>query len=548
VNPKFALFIILIASCTFTPPKKLATYDEVYKEVERLQYIGDSIYQQKSSIENFNESMIWYDSAYKISVEYNDTISIASILIAKGRVYDAWGAEPKKTFDYYNQGADYSIALNDTESVVVAKCLASHALASTKDSIATINYIRVPLKILDGYTHKYKEHLKAMLAYEATCVNNFSLADSIINNLQNVDSINNAFLDFKSKLIIAGARVDLAYKRTNSKWLPKMQTMLADAKNVSDSLTITHILGLYFQKTGNYPLANQYMMLESDLRDRFIKVDAAKDLGNKLSQSQLKEKQLQLQLVNKQSRLSKLTTLIFSILTIGLSFLLYFIYKNKKRLQKHNSELNTLNKDLGLKYEEIDLLNKEIHHRVKNNLYMLYSIVQLQQSKSQSTEVIDELQTVTNRIESIANMHEHLYKFTKESTLEHYVQQLVSNVLSTYSFKNNIITHLHISDVSFSEKQYISIGLIINEWITNSIKHCPLTNKKLELFLKINTTPELITIQYYDNCDAPKSENYTKGLGSTIMQLMVKQLSATMQTAPDNPFHYTITMANATKL
>jgi two-component sensor histidine kinase len=374
------------------------------------------------------------------------------------------------------------------------------------------------------------------------------LADTIITNLKDIDSINNAFLDFKSKLIIAGARVDLAFKRAKSKWLPKMQFMLADVKNMSDSLTITHILGLYFQKQNNFELANKYMMQESDLRDRFIKTDAAKDLSNQLAQSQLKEKQLQLKLINKEHKLSKLTTLIFTILSIGLSFLLYYLYKRKRRLQKHNMQLNALNKDLNLKYDEVDLLNKEMHHRVKNNLYLLYGLVQLQQSKSSDNQVVAELQTVANRIESIAHMHEHLYTFNKESTLEQYFQKLVSNILSTYNFKNNIITHLQISNIQFTEKQNISIGIIINEWITNSIKHCPSVNQKLELFLKINSTDQNIQIHYYDSCEMPKSSNFTKGLGFTIIELMVKQLSATLQIDNENPFKYTILIPHGTTI
>lgn len=124
-----------------------------------------------------------------------------------------------------------------------------------------------------------------------------------------------------------------------------------------------------------------------------------------------------------------------------------------------------------LELEAKDLMLRETHHHVKNDLQLLQSIVTLQRSFQSPDSQADFLGDLESRIHSISLLHEHLYKtgISSASTQE-YLQSLGESIANTYSHMD-VEVQLDLHDHPISTKNLLYCGLIINEALTNSYKH-----------------------------------------------------------------------------
>lgn len=143
------------------------------------------------------------------------------------------------------------------------------------------------------------------------------------------------------------------------------------------------------------------------------------------------------------------------------------ITQMNETLRKKNLELNQL-------ISEKNILFKEIHHRVKNNLQVITSLLSLQASFIDNDEVKGLFRYSQYRINSMAVVHEMLYKSEDISQINfrEYIEKLVTGLI--YSMKgsvNNIKLNVHIPEISLNIDTSIPLGLLINEIVTNSLKY-----------------------------------------------------------------------------
>jgi two-component sensor histidine kinase len=186
-----------------------------------------------------------------------------------------------------------------------------------------------------------------------------------------------------------------------------------------------------------------------------------------------------------------------------------------------------------------DMLFREINHRVKNNLNIVSSMLSMQ-AESQSQEVQNIIHTSKNRIESIALVHSMLYSHNSIENVDaqEFIQKLSKNITSTC--EKNIELVLSIDKIQLPLNQIIPIGLIINELLTNSIKHSfkKLSNPKAIIVLHVRKNNILLT--YFDNGKGFSSKKQNLHLGLTLINLNVKQLKAIMKTKQHNRLQYNI--------
>lgn len=122
--------------------------------------------------------------------------------------------------------------------------------------------------------------------------------------------------------------------------------------------------------------------------------------------------------------------------------------------------------------KEKDVLLKEIHHRVKNNLQIVSSLLSLQISRITEPSVITALEESRNRVRAMAIIHEILYNSEKIGELDFgkYAANLLNNLIATYN-RGTVSVSLDIDDIALGLNEAIPCGLIINELVTNSLKH-----------------------------------------------------------------------------
>ena len=185
---------------------------------------------------------------------------------------------------------------------------------------------------------------------------------------------------------------------------------------------------------------------------------------------------------------------------------------------------------------EKEVILKEIHHRVKNNLQVISSLLYLQSNKSTSIENQEILNDSQNRIKAMALVHEQLYK-SEDLTgilLPEYIRSLVNAVIKSNNSNSKIIRlNIKVEDIFLSLDKSIPFGLIVNEIVTNSLKYA--FEGKLDGILKINIIQDendnIITLISDNGIGMPQDLDIsrTKSLGLKLVQTLVAQLEGTFE-------------------
>ena len=171
---------------------------------------------------------------------------------------------------------------------------------------------------------------------------------------------------------------------------------------------------------------------------------------------------------------------------------------------------------------EKELLLREIHHRVKNNLQIISSLLSIQERKTSDQNFKDVLSSSKERIKSIALLHEQLYQSTDLANvkIKDYIKDLVRKTLQAYPTDTRIETD--IEDITLNIETSLPIGLIINELLTNTIKHANAKNVEIRL-KKVNGD---LTLHYKDDGKGLTKDEIQKseGLGWQLIESLKDQL------------------------
>ncbi len=263
--------------------------------------------------------------------------------------------------------------------------------------------------------------------------------------------------------------------------------------------------------------------IKSELEDRKNTID-------RLNQ----EKENNASLIQFQQLVLVLVALLLVLLIISF-LLLYSRYKKIKLLKQNISDQNRL---LNARNKENETLVNEIHHRVKNNLQMIGSLLNMQNRRITSPEGKEMLNLTRSRIQSIGLVHEHLFKYERYSkiSLKPYIENLTEMVLDSSSVPVEL--SLEVDDFEVDIETAIPLALILNELLTNSQKYGVNTSLKLEMkVIAIAVSNEFI-LQVIDN--GPGCEDFKKGFGWTIIQTFLGGLNGASTVDPTNGMDVTI--------
>ncbi len=196
--------------------------------------------------------------------------------------------------------------------------------------------------------------------------------------------------------------------------------------------------------------------------------------------------------------------------------------------------------------KEKEILLKEVHHRVKNNLQVISSILNLQSSYIEDSKILSILKESQNRIKSMSIIHESLYQtndFSKINFSE-YLVSLSKNLVHSYGQLDKLIdVQYNIDDVSLSLDTSIPCGLIVNELISNALKYAFKDRKKGKI--KIDLLSEdgnfVLTIAD-DGIGFPKEINFrdTNSLGLQLVNTLIEQIDGTIEMENKKGTKYTI--------
>jgi two-component sensor histidine kinase len=244
--------------------------------------------------------------------------------------------------------------------------------------------------------------------------------------------------------------------------------------------------------------------------------------------------------------------ILFSTYKVGVHFskerALYL--KRKIKEQTHELELSLM--DLQLSKESLDqslqvknILLKEIHHRVKNNLQLVMSMLNIQASNTNDLSIEQFIEKGQSRISSMVLIHESLY--LKEDVgnidFQDYTESLVNNIQSTFGETfDRIAVIINMDKLYLDIQTSIPLGLIINELITNAFKHAFPEGRHGEVYISIssiNETDYLLVVKDTGVGLPVKKEN-KKSMGLVLVNLLVSELEGTITEIQHNGLSYEI--------
>ena len=198
---------------------------------------------------------------------------------------------------------------------------------------------------------------------------------------------------------------------------------------------------------------------------------------------------------------------------------------------------------------EKEILLKEIHHRVKNNLQIISSLLQLQANKLDNAELASAFTESRARIMAMALLHEHLYQFDSLAEIEaaQYMHDLVAYLSDTYtSDRQSISIEMKADDVSMNLDTAIPVGLIINELVTNAMKHAfPQGRKGIIRLSLVESDGDCKMIISDDGVGLPKDgARKRSSLGLELVENLVSQLEGNLVVRDDAGVTYEITCSN----
>lgn len=208
-------------------------------------------------------------------------------------------------------------------------------------------------------------------------------------------------------------------------------------------------------------------------------------------------------------------------------------------------------KEIVESLKEKEVLLKEIHHRVKNNLQVISSILNLQSSFVKDKQTLEILEESRNRIRSMAIIHENLYRTTNFSSINFsdYLKNLTSNLIASYQVNTGKVTlKENLSKVDLVLDQAIPCGLLVNELITNSLKYAFVDGRPGEISIILNEIKNNIHLSISDNgvglpidFDILNSDT----LGLQLVSTLVEQLDGQIVVDNSIGIKYLITFEKA---
>ena len=331
----------------------------------------------------------------------------------------------------------------------------------------------------------------------------------------------------------------------------RWSTLLKDKSTLINALAIQYKLdsvkGDYVSEIKNY---RRFISLRDKMYSekkiwQIAQVDIAYQTEKK--DQLLKAKVINIAMLSKQARLQAInykqqkTTqnliiggAVLLAMLLGLSYNRYRLKQRVNRqLQQQQAEINEQNQSLINLLEEKEWLVKEIHHRVKNNLQVVISLLNTQSSYMEDPIAYQAIRESQHRMQTISLIHQKLYQSDNLSmvNMPAYIGDLVQYLSSSFDVAGRIDFQLDISDIDLEVTKSVPLGLILNEAITNSLKYAFPDRRSGSIHITLTmATADQYELTVRDNGVGLSVEIdpvKVKTLGMSLMRGLSKQLNGT---------------------
>ncbi|WP_258542862.1 histidine kinase dimerization/phosphoacceptor domain -containing protein [Parvicella tangerina] len=521
------------------------------------------------NVQSYGEALQKYYQAYDIAKQQNLPKNLASTCVNIGVVFKKQG-QLEDAMEYYMKAEE----IYQTEDNYIG-------LANVYNNIGNIHRIRDELDLALVY---YKKAIKnrelggsektlsysynnIALVYKEQAIYDstlyyLALSEKYKIKLEEQASLSSTYLNFADTYSLLNDSVnfnkyyDLAMSYANE----------FEQYGIIEELKI--IFSKYAANQGNYQEAYEFLVTVIQQMDTMSSKE--QEVLSQVLQAQYNDKQKQELILELEASLEKqkkqaeqlrldetnlwLMVIVLSGVFILLIIALVLVFRSFNRLKQGAKEYATINQELRetrIGAEEKEMMIKEIHHRVKNNLQVVKSLIRLQRDATgdESCEILTDFE---NRVSSIALVHESLHGSVDLSKVdvEDYYQKLIQDLIDVYSVNQEISCNVNVEKLSFGLDTLIPLGLLTNEIVSNALKHAFQDRSRghVEVSIKqLNEDDYLLEIAD-DGVGISGDYLASNTLGLELIDTLVGQLDGTKELVVNNGTKYIIKFKNQDKI
>ncbi|AKD56248.1 histidine kinase dimerization/phosphoacceptor domain -containing protein [Spirosoma radiotolerans] len=305
--------------------------------------------------------------------------------------------------------------------------------------------------------------------------------------------------------------------------------------------------------TGNYISAITHFRLHKALNDSIFNEAKSKQIASLQIQYDTQKKEHDIALLTKQSKLQQselkqekttrnaiIAGSLLLVCLLGVSYNRYQFKQHSNRLlQAQQEEINQKNQSLSQLVDEKEWMLREIHHRVKNNLQVITSMLNAQSGFLHDSTALTAVRESQNRVHAMAIIHQKLYQSDNLSqvNMQEYIHEIVDHLIESFDPQVHVQEKLDVANIQLDVTLATPLGLIINEAVTNSLKYA-FPNQQtgsLVVGLKpIDSQSYLLTI-VDDGVGLPAGFTIERShtLGLTMIQGLSKQIGGILSIRQD---------------
>ncbi len=215
------------------------------------------------------------------------------------------------------------------------------------------------------------------------------------------------------------------------------------------------------------------------------------------------------------------------------------LFVSGRRRRKTNELLSLQKGEIELKSNQNELLLKEIHHRVKNNLQTISSLLYLQSAHIEDADVREAVAAGQHRVESMALIHQKLYQRDNLAAIEmkDYLSNLVRSLIDTFDADpNRIKFNLEMPELELDVDTAVPLGLIVNELITNALKYAFPNGRAGEITVSLKQDGEQMELLVADNGVGAANVKVGTAFGSQLVRLLTMQLGGKLESGVEGGY------------
>lgn len=522
-------------------------YEQALAAFEKEKLLG------KEAITRLNLSMVYYDKgAYEKALEFAlesvPGLERTSSLQALGSCFNILALIYSRLKEF-----DTAIEFHNRALVTRKKIDNRRGVAQSFNNIANIYK---ELKAYDSALTYYDRSLKLKsdlndIAGSASTLNNMGEVMLALHRLVEAEGYFLESLRIKKE---SGNRAGEVYTQNNLARLALMRKRYPQAKRhldfaeegaaalgLLDEIRVNYSLRVrYLKETDNPALALRYSEQLMKIKDSLLTMEKAEALAEIQTAYEIEKKDQQITLLEQERALQQSALALTDAWVKGLSLastlalaIVGLIYWQYHREQQNRKGTQTL--------------LKELHHRVKNNLQILSSVLSLQAQQLTDEQALQAVKSSESRVNAMALIHRKLYSKGQDRTIniKSYITELITYLVHSYGFsENGIKVNLSLQDVEVDIDKAIPLGLIINELISNAFKHAYIDHPSPALTIDLFREKEGLKIDIGDNGNAIRGGKGTRSgsFGLRLVNMLMGEMKGRYEMSLNEGTRYQLTI------